>query len=232
MMENLQNFYQEHKAICLLVPVCLFAFLFSLLVLPNSNQMDAKKPYVYTKEQSLYQNQIDSYLPYINLKGNDAKELNEELQELFEDNENTLLTYSYDVSGDYLSLVYCIIDVSEELPAYEMKAVVFSIPQKRKLKTNEILQLYGTTEGKIRNEIEGNMQAYYNEMTSKGYIEANECSYTCFLNDRHFDEEKELELGIQEGNLYAYQSFVIDGMYGEAEFFTTDHFKFFIANPR
>ncbi len=230
MIQFLQEIYHEHKVLCILIPICVIVGIISISVSPSGNLENGKKPYVYTKDQFLFQDEIESYLPYVNLKGSDAKEFNQELEEIYQDQEHTLLTYSYDISGDFLSVVYCIIDISGELPEYEMHTKVFDIPSKKLVTTDQLLDFYNVTEEDVRTEIEANMHSYYNEMVDKQLIEVQECDYNCFLEDRYFDGDKELELAISEGDLYAYQGFRIYGIYGESEYFKQDHFKFFVAN--
>lgn len=222
---------KEHKRIVILLVLCIGLGFLSFSVSPGNVKMDKKKEYVYAKETSrLDDNQTESNLPVINVKGKDAKELNAKLDELYH-RENTVLTYGYQLYEKYLSVVYWIITLHEDSsPTFEMKTAVFYLPNKKLVSTEDLLKKYGITREEAFQKMDEKMQFYYHDIIEKGYIDRNECDYNAFLEDRQLSDDYTLQLFIdKDGVLKSYRAFNVYSFYDEHLYFTDESFQFELA---
>ncbi len=229
MKDIFQEFYQDNRFICIALPVCLILGIISMLVSPSDGKKIKNHSYVYSDSSYVFQENIKSYLPVVNLKGKDATSLNQKLKKIYQQ-ENTILTYDYDLSGDYLSVIYCIITFKDSLPSYDVETAVFSLPKRKLLKTEDLLSLYKIDEKTVRDKMEEKMKYFYQDASNLGYIEQNECDYDCFISSRDYQNNKPLNLAIENEQLVAYQAFQIYGVYDEESYFKESDFRFEITS--
>ncbi len=208
--EKLLQLFKEYKIIVYLAVLCLGLFLFSKIVTSfGKPKIDTSKEYVYTKETSSFKDtKEETTLPFVNLQGEDAKDLNQRLEKIYQDQENTILNYQYDVSGDNLSILYYTTKLIGSTPVFEMHTEVFSISSKRKLENSEILKQFGISLEEAKEKVSQKMNQYYQKMIQEGEVEPSECNFSCFLEWKKWDPSS-LQLYIHENTLSHIQSWTV-----------------------
>lgn len=229
--------YNKKLLILLIIVLILYAI---LLVIKNKNDNnytnykdDSNKEYVYTKYQSSKNN---AKVPYVNLVSEDAKKVNNEIITLSTDylkstNKNKTVTYRYNQNKNILSVVLTFRDVNEyEQLKYNYKTYVFDLSKGAKLLTDdEIINKFSTTYAEVNEIMSKSMKEKYVDEVKKGYIDKNECNYSCYLENRNINNYIDnANYYIENSHLIVYRAFEVYSIYGEEEYFTRNDFKFLI----
>ena len=237
-MKNQQKIeYNKKLLIALIVVLALYAI---LLVIKNKSDNhytnykdDINKEYVYTKYQSSKNN---AKVPYINLVTEDAKKVNHEILTLTTDylkatNKNKTVTYRYNQNKNILSVVLTFRDINEyEQLEYSYKTYVFDLSKSAKLLTNdEIINKFDITYAEVNEIMAKNMKEKYVDEIVKGYVDKNECNYSCYLENRNINNYIDnANYYIENSHLIVYRAFEVYSIYGEEEYFKRSDFKFLI----
>ena len=195
----------------------------------NYLKEDKKEYLVYTRYN---QNNIE--VPYINVKSNNIQTINNEIVNYcnkYSHIENIQISYEYDISGKYLSLIINILNEDAEYgPVVKFKAFNIDLKNKRIIQDEELLDMFKTSEEKVSEKIKEQFEYYYNDEVKEGYIEKEECNYECFLKYRDISNYLEdIEYAIKGGKLVAFKPFKFKSIYGEEEYFNDSHFEFVIT---
>ena len=231
MKEEWVSAIKENKFVVVLLVVCVVLFVLSKLVnYSSNNKLDEQKEYVYTKDSYAFQGgENTSTLPVINLKGQDAETLNQTLEKLYEDKDNILLSYYFDITDGLLSFAYCKTSFLEDkTPIFEMKTAIFSIKDHRMLSEDEILKRFSISKEEAWKKVHTQMESYYDTLVEKGDFESAECDFSCFLEWKKWTDKEPLALYIEEGKLSHLQSWTVY-LNEEMENFSDDFTKFTIV---
>lgn len=193
---SFHEFYQNHKKTILFL-TCLFLFFLTFFLLSfvfssfkkegTKNKKEKNKAYVYTKgKKQIETSGIYSYYPYLNLEGEDAKIVNEEFLSLYEEEkENTLrqVTYDYEVSNDFLSIVLFQKEINKDTLKTNtiITTYVFSISKKTRYENNTLLSLFGKTEEEVEKGRDEKLLKIYEQEVEEKKLYKNVCDYACFL---------------------------------------------------
>ena len=195
--------------------------------------------YKITKEEDFIYTKInyetaDTHIPYVNIDSDNAKEVNEKLKTMaliytngFHD--NISLTYEYNVSDNYVSLVLLVRNFQETKHTNDYITYVFDLNNNGKLITNDdILKLFNKTENDVNNKIESEMTRKYNYEIEQNILPST-CDYSCFLKLRNIESYIDnITYHIENGNLVAYRPYNVYSEYNEEAYYTRDDFKFYI----
>lgn len=229
--------YNKKLLIALIIVLILYVI---LLVVKNKNDQtytnykdDESKEYVYTKYESSKNN---AKVPYINLLTEDAKKVNQEILNLTTEylkstNKNKTVTYRYNQNKNILSVVLSFRDINEyDQLKYSYKTYVFDLKKSAKLLTdNEIIDKFDITYAEVNEIMAKTMKEKYVDEVKKGFIEKNECNYSCFLENRNINNYiDQANYYIENAHLMVYRAFEVYSIYGEEEYFTRNDFKFLI----
>ncbi len=233
MKEEFLKAIKENKIIVILLIVCVVLFILSKLVNHANSTMerlDAKEDYVYTKESYLFKDgKNQSTLPVVNLNSSDAKTLNQEFEEMYQDKDHILLNYSFQVTNDLLSVAYCKTSfLDDTTPIFEIKTAVFSLKSGKLLSTDEILKRFNITKEEAWKKISTQMESYYNRLVEKGSLEKAECDFSCFRRWKKWTSKEPLQLYVEENSLSHFQSWTVY-MNDEMEDFQVENTKFLIV---
>ncbi len=195
----------------------------------NYLKEDKKEYLVYTRYN---QNNIE--VPYINVKSNNIQSINNEIVNYcnkYSHIENIQISYEYDISGKYLSLIINILNEDAEYgPEVNFKTYIIDLKSKKIIKDKELLEMFNVSLDTVSEKIKGQLEEYYNDEVKEGYLEKEECNYECFLKYRDINNYlDDIEYAIKGGKLVVFKPFKFKSIYGEEEFFNDSHFEFEIT---
>ncbi len=202
--------------------------------LSNKNYDDVKidknKEFVYKKETE--ETGKDKNIPYLNVKGQDAKKINKEITEL-EQNFASLLEnkigFTYNKSGHILSLSIKMVDYYTEFsrPITSFKTYNLNLKTKKIYTKEEIYKDYGVSDKIVSKSIEKNFRKMYKDVVVEGYVDSNYCDYSCFLKWRGVSNYlDDTQLYIENRGLIAFRGFLTESVFGEENYFQDKDFKF------
>lgn len=221
--------------ILLLLSILLIIFIIFYVIVKsyysNYNYLkeDKKEYLVYTRYN---QNNIE--VPYINVKSNNIQSINNEIVNYcnkYSHIENIQISYEYDISGKYLSLIINILNEDAEYgPEVNFKTYIIDLKSKKIIKDKELLEMFNVSLDTVSEKIKGQLEEYYNDEVKEGYLEKEECNYECFLKYRDINNYlDDIEYAIKGGKLVVFKPFKFKSIYGEEEFFNDSHFEFAIT---
>ncbi len=196
----------------------------------TASKIDSKREYVIIR----YNNkQSSSFVPYINLNSNDAKDVNNEIKSitssyLSSDTKDTNVTYRFNAYKNTLSVVLMFKDYDGETYNYSFKTYVFNLENGKLLTDDEILKMFNSNYNEISIKIENEMKIKYADEVERGII--TNCDYnTCYLDLRGIKSYIEgANLYTENGKLVVYKAYNVYSKYKEEEYFTRNDFKFII----
>lgn len=221
--------------ILLLLSILLIIFIIFYVIVKtyysNYNYLkeDKREYIVYTRYN---QNNIE--VPYINVKSNNIQSINNEIVNYcnkYSHIENIQISYEYDISGKYLSLIINILNEDAEYgPEVKFKTYTIDLKSKKIIKDKELLEMFNVSLDTVSEKIKGQLEEYYNDEVREGYLEKEECNYECFLKYRDINNYlDDIEYAIKGGKLVVFKPFKFKSIYGEEEFFNDSHFEFAIT---
>lgn len=176
-------------------------------------------------------------VPYLNIKGETGTLINDNIDEyvkLFGTGENCNITYEYDISGVFLSLVLKVCDYnSSNVPKVYFRSYVINLNSLDILSDEALYELYGIDKNNVKSRMKSHFYNFYQDIVNEEYFHEEECDFKCFMKYRDVNDYLEdICYYIDKGNLVAYKSFVFTSIYGEEDYFRDDDFKFLIAKGR
>ena len=221
--------------ILLVVSILLIIFIIFYVIIKsyysNYNYLkeDKKEYLVYTRYN---QNNIE--VPYINVDSNNIQSINNEIANYcnkYSHIENIQISYEYDISGKYLSLIINILNEDDEYgPAVKFKTYNIDLKSRKEVKNDELFKMFNITEDIVSKKIKEQLEEYYNDEVKEGYLEKEECNYECFLKYRDISNYlDDIEYAIKGGKLVVFKPFKFKSIYGEEEYYNDSHFEFIIT---
>lgn len=199
----------------------------------NKYKVNTKEDFVYTRKEF---KKSDSAIPYINLNTNYAKELNQQLYDLFEnyrdsDTSANSISYRYNINANIVSVVIILksINDNDELN-FDFVTYVFDLDKGAKvLSDEEIIGRYNLSESDVSKELEKQMKNKYDYEVEQEIL-PDTCTYdNCFLKLRGIDNYLDnANYFIENDQLVIYRSYDVYSEYSEEDIYTRDDFKFYI----
>ena len=219
--------------VLVLLALILFIVLNNIRTDYNTYKIDSDKGFVYTKYSS---NKSESKVPFINLVGNDAKKVNNQIVNLSQEyltnkNNSKTVTYRYNRSKNLLSVVLIFRDYSDGKLDYNFKTFVLDLKDNVKLLTDEeIKSLFNYTDTDIKVSMTNDLKRMYDQEVNKGYFNPSQCGFSsCYLGMRGmYSLLDNANYYVENSNLVVYRSFIVYTMYHEERYFTRNDFKFVI----
>ncbi len=197
----------------------------------NNIKEDTSKLIVYTR-YTRDVSDIVTMVPYINLKTDIIGDLNNQIAEVANSylvNEDNVLTYEYQISGDILSVVMQINCYDQPLPVVYFKTYNINLKEKRILEDADILSLFNITEADVSQKIEEKFKTFFREEREKNIFD-EECDYTCFLGYRNISNYLDnIHYYVDNAQLYVYKEFNIYSIYDEEDYFKNTDYKMAIT---
>lgn len=220
------------KAIKLLI-VCVLAIIVIIATqiyksyMKNFNYMkvDRSERIVYTRY-----NQNSKEVPYVNIDSSEVKALNDSIVDYcnnYVNSDDIQISYDYSINGNYLSLVIKVRNDKEVPSKMIFKTYNVSLKNRMPLTDQDLINYFKVNEDIISARIHNRFLELYKDEVTQGYIEENECDYTCYLGYRGVDDYLEdINFYIKDGKLVVYKPFIYSSIFGEEEYFTEDSFIF------
>lgn len=196
-------------------------------------KIDKKQDYIYTSYEF---KDSKSYIPYININTDFAKDLNKQIDELaslYEDSNSstTSISYRYNVNANIVSLVIILknMNANDELE-FNYATYVFDLDKGAKaLSDEEILEQYNMTEEDVSNAMEKQMKEKYDYEIAEEIL-PDDCDYdTCFLKLREIENYTDgANYFIENDELVVYRSYKVYSEYNEEDIYSRDDYKFYI----
>lgn len=217
-----------------------FAFLIVLTVviyhLSNKNyekaKVDTTKNYVYKREGS-YSGR-DKNLPFINVEGDDAKKMNQEIAKLeeFANLPDNKVGFVFNKSGPILSICIKLIDyyTANNHPVTSFQTYNLNLETKKVYTKEEIYRDYEVHDSDISKSIEKNFKKMYEDVVEEGYLDSDFCDYDCFLKWRGVENYLDgAKLYIENQTLTVFRGFLTESLFGEERYFSSKDFKFVVS---
>lgn len=235
----MREIFEEKKNIFMALGILLAIFLVLSIVSNFSTQKEDYKKikendYVYTLQSSKGENNQKSELPVINLNFENVTKYNDDIRnfyyEIIKDEKNQF-TYTFTVKDHILFVLLRTDFFAIDNNSVETRFTSFNISLQtgELLQNDEVLDHYGYTEENVEKTIETSMKNYYEEARKKGYIDPNECKFSCYLVNHDINEKNlagGVSLYIQDEKLVIYRGFTVDTVLGDQKLFEKEDFMF------
>lgn len=221
------------SALIFIVIILVFFYIQTINTNYRKIKIDKHKHIVYKKLE--IQDEIyPKYIPYINIDSPDANNANIDIDSLtnkYIDNNKTIISYEYNISGDYLSLVLKAEDYSVNVgPKVEFKTYIFNLNNKKIVSDAELLEMFNISNSDVSRIIEYDFRNFYEDLVSEDYYRNINCNYSCFIKHRGVGNYIEnVSYYIKNGDLVAYKPFIIYSSLNDGEYFNPDNYEFMIT---
>ena len=178
----------------------------------NVNKIYKRANYIFTEETEKI-NDTKTYLPYVNLLGDDAKKVNKDLKLLYYTKnilKDRYMTYKYYISDDILTLIVKLYDYKNSDFESEIYFYNFSINNKTLLSNEVLKEMFNISEDDIKNKINSYLKEYYNYEIEKEYINPDLCDINCYIDFFEDKNSQNIKLYVKDNKLYAYKKYFID----------------------
>ena len=187
----------------------------------RSLKEDSSKDIVYT----IYSNsKYSQEVPYINLKGDIYKEVNNNIQEIageYLDKETGTITYDYNLNGNFISLVLVITEYIGDSPRKNFYTYNIDTTNKQLLSKEALIDYYKTNTEEIKNRVLYELEKAYKNKIETGALTEESCDFDCYISWRgsqNLDPEN-YSYYIKDGYLAAYVPFEQYDAFGDDESF-------------
>ena len=224
-------------AICVSIFLIIFLIAYAYVSKQNDNYNDIKadkKHFIiyskYTKTNTNY----PIYVPYVNIKGDVFKKVNEDIDLFLGDfirTKRCTVLYEYDISGVILSLVVKVVDSSTEYaPRAYFRSYNINLSTLEVISNEALLDFFQVDSMSIEALITNQFKYYYQDLVEKQYYQYDECTYECFLKHRGVENYMdEVAYYVRSGDLIAYQPFTFNSMFGEEDYFKDENYEFLLG---
>ena len=239
---NKNNKKKKGIIIVLFLLVLCFLFFGFRYVYNNSffvNKIDSSKDFVYTSKKNKNSSRDDGsydYVPKVNIVGNDASKVNNEILDVYKDvvqHDEYDYQYEFNRSEKILSLK---ITYSYFLKSTDSEVTRFFNTYNFDLKTGkliddvELLSMYGITPKELNEFMGLKFRKYYNELIKLGYYTSKTCDYNCFLKNRGITATytDDVYLYVDNGSLVLYKFYYKNSEYEEEYYLVDETYRFLI----
>ena len=189
-------------------------------------RIDDNKDLVY----SSYVNEMyDQRIPYVNVKGDEIIELNEDIQKYtkeFKDNKKAKIKYEYQYQGGFYNLLSLIISIkysgNDNNDRFFYASYNVDVVNKKWISSNDVLKAYGLTQNDVKNYVKDQFKEFYNDEIKNNYFEKKDCNFVCYLDLRNYNgiEDGEYSYYVDNtGKLKLYLPFLESSIYNEQNYF-------------
>ncbi len=197
-------------------------------------KMSSSNYLVYTKYQDEGDGSYYILVPYVNIKGEVVKAINEDIDLFLNDfihDKNSVITYEYEINGFILSIIIKVIDYDTEYaPHPYFRGYNINLETQELISDESLLSYFGVNEEFVSAKISNQLLSYYDDLVRDNYYHSAECDYSCFLKYREIDNVLDnVVFYIKSGKLIAYRPFIFMSIYGEEEYFEDKDFEFTIT---
>lgn len=178
----------------------------------NNIKIDSSKYLVYTSNE-LDSGSYKQYIPFVNIEGEIGELINNNINEYINSftNDDTCITYEYDLSGNVLSLLLKVEDhsIADKATLLYFRSYNINLKHKEILSNETIFSYFNISNSMILNSYNSKLEEYYNGLVSNNMINSNECNFNCFYKNGEFTNSlDDAEYYIKEGKLFVYKPYV------------------------
>lgn len=230
-MQIIKEYIRENKKILLIILVIGIVLGIISIYMNNKNnkKIYSSDDYVFTKDIYEYNDYSVSELPYINIKGDKIREINNDLinqyYEIVEFKEK-MMKYDYYINDNILSLIIKIyyLESPDSFPTLLIYNI--DIDNGNILNNREVLSIFGISSSDVDENIRNEIKEYYNYELGQNYIDSS-CNFDCYLSTTNSLPIDEYNLYVMDNTLYAYKKISLDKnfYYDSNSGFNLFHFK-------
>lgn len=210
-MHVVMNFIKENKKKILIILLFVFIviILFVILNKKNEDKVYRTESYVFIKESYEHDNGLISELPYINIKGDEFREINTMLIKKYYEVttvDDKIMTYILHKNDNILSLIVRIND-KESPDSYPIEMFVYNIDYKLGMiiNDNQMLQLFDISFEDVDKVIMQELKQYYAYEVENKYI-SSDCDFECYLSMTQSLPLDDCSYYVRNNTLFAYKS--------------------------
>lgn len=199
----------------------------------NNIKKDKNNYLVYSKVEEKKDTYF-KYVPYINIKSSSVEQINTDIDNYVDkylNVEKAIVTYEYNINGIILSVVLTIADYQKDYaPEIYFRTYNINLNTRELISDASLLEFFQINESKVYSIIETKFKEYYDDLVKEGYYEPSECDYTCFLGYRDVNNYLDnVNYYVRNGDLIAYKPFAFYSIFGDEEYFKSEHFEFLLV---
>ena len=208
-----------------IIIILLFVFLGCVFIMFNNKRYKINPLILNNDYDVVYQ--VDD-VPKINLAGEVFEKINDDIQNIFDNNENgDRIEYEYDISEDTFSILLKRYIVSENKEFIEYNYYNIDLINMKELELEDLLEKYEINYSDLSFFIRNKFLNYYADLLDAGYFKGTECDFNCFIANCNFQDFMEDNVYyIKNNHLYLYKFFNIYNEYNYNDFFSYDDFVF------
>lgn len=178
----------------------------------NNMKIDSSEYLVYTGNE-LDSGSYKQYIPFVNIKGEIGELINNNIVEYVNSftNDNTCITYEYDLSGNVLSILLKVEDhsIADRATLLYFRSYNINLKHKEILSNETLFSYFNVSSSMVLNNYNHQLEEYYKKLVSNNSINSNECDFNCFYNNREFTNDlDDAEYYVKEGKLFVYKPYV------------------------
>ena len=178
----------------------------------NNMKIDSSEYLVYTGNE-LDSGSYKQYIPFVNIKGEIGELINNNIVEYVNSftNDNTCITYEYDLSGNVLSILLKVEDhsIADRATLLYFRSYNINLKHKEILSNETLFSYFNVSQSMVLNNYNHQLEEYYKKLVSNNSINSNECDFNCFYNNREFTNDlDDAEYYVKEGKLFVYKPYV------------------------
>lgn len=171
----------------------------------------------------IFNNKERSEIEQFDINTESVEQIDEYLVQLEKTLENKEMSYTSEKTKNtnVYSLLVTIKDESYENDSKKYQSYNVDIKTEQVLNNEEVAALFGYSLNDIEQKVTERLQKYYNEEINEGYVDSNECKFSCYLSFyRNIESIEDMySLYVENDKLYVYLSFSIDATSSDVEYF-------------
>lgn len=230
MQEIVDYFYENKKKLFILGGLIIVVVVIMIWMnIKDKPKVYTSDDYVFTKESYVHNSGVKSVLPYINIKGNSASEINNILLKKYYEIitiDEEIMMYDYFVSGNVLSLIVKFY-YNDVLDSVTSDILIYNLD----IKTGEIIyndslfSMFDISSEEANDIILDKIRDYYNYEIDKEYI-SKFCDFDCYLSMVNaIPIMDNINFYVKNDTLFAYKPLLLD-----SEFYYDESSEFDLFN--
>lgn len=231
-MHVIKDFISENKKKILILLLVVISVVIIYVIFDKKNEVKVygTESYVFVKESYEHDNGLVSELPYINIMGDDIREINNDLirkyYEVITVDDRIMTYFSYRNKNIISLIVKLYYGVSPDSYPSEVLIYNVDIETGNIIDDDELLNMYNVSKYDVSDIIRDEINEYYLYELRNNYI-SDDCDFECYLDMTDSLPFDNCKYYIKDNTLMAYKSISVD-----SDFFYDVNSGFYLFNFR